>query len=93
VRHISQVYRWAWRVIIWLNPATESSRCAISTLTHVGNQLEISSDHIRYRYPQATEKNCFPSICTPDFPGPTWSAIEELFQDVAKGSMILTWLR
>jgi len=80
VRHISQVYRWAWRVIIWLGPATKSSRCAISTLAHIGNQLEISSDHIRYRSPQATERDWFRSTCTPDFPKPTWSAIEELFQ-------------
>ena len=80
MRDISLVYRWAKRVVVWLGPAADASHCALSTLTHIGNRLEISSDNRRYRSPQASEKDWFRSICTPDFPKPTWKAIEELLQ-------------
>jgi hypothetical protein len=80
VKHISQVYRWARRVVIWLGAETDTSTLAISTLDHLGKQLEVSSDHRRYRSPTATEKDWFRSICTLEFPDPTWRAIDALFQ-------------
>jgi len=80
VKNISQVYRWARRVVIWLSAETETSALAISTLEHIGKQLEVSSDHRRYRSPTATKKDWFRSICTLDFPNLTWRAIDELFQ-------------
>jgi hypothetical protein len=80
VMHISKVYRWAWRVVIWLGPATETSPKAVSTLANLGSQLEVGSDHRRYCSPGATEKDWFRSTCTLDFPESAWEAIERLFQ-------------
>jgi hypothetical protein len=59
---------------------------AISRLAYIGDQLEISSDHRRYRSPKSREKDWFQSTCKLDFPDPTSVAIEK-FSSVNGGSV------
>ncbi|KAF2162754.1 hypothetical protein M409DRAFT_69007 [Zasmidium cellare ATCC 36951] len=78
VQLMSSIYRNARRVVIWLGLASANSRLAMSTLHYLGQQLEIDSEHIRYRSPDASEPDWFRSLCALFYDVETWQAIEEL---------------
>ena len=80
VKHMSQVYKLAQRVIVWLGPSTSSTSIAISTLAYLGSQLEVSRSRVRFRSPEATEPEWFRASTPLPYDSTTWQAIDELLR-------------
>lgn len=59
IPRMAAIYTLAQRVIIWLGPETDDSELALSTLAHLGRQVQIDLQGFRYRSPEATEKRWF----------------------------------
>ena len=78
VKHMSQVYKLAQRVIVWLGPSTSSTSTAMSTLQYLGSQLEVSRRRGRFRSPQATEPEWFRASTSLPYDNTTWQAINDL---------------
>lgn len=80
VKHMSQVYKLAQRVIVWLGPSTPSTSTAMSTLAYLGSQLEVSQSRERFRSPEATEPEWFRASTSLPYDNTTWQAIDELMR-------------
>jgi hypothetical protein len=50
-----EIYRYADRVVVWLGPPSENSALALSTLEHLGKQIESSRDYFVIPSPNRTE--------------------------------------
>ncbi|KAI9641390.1 hypothetical protein NHQ30_010192 [Ciborinia camelliae] len=77
VKNMAPLYKVAQRVIVWLGPKSPSSHIAISTLQHLGSQLEVSRSNVRFRSPQAVEPEWFRAVFPLPYDDKTWQAIKE----------------
>lgn len=77
VKQMWRLYRLCQRVMVWLGPESPNSKLAISTLRHLGAQLEVSRDNWQYRSPQATEMEWFRAVCPLPYDAETWEAIAD----------------
>ncbi|KAK8022039.1 hypothetical protein PG993_012806 [Apiospora rasikravindrae] len=77
---MATIYRMASRVVVWLGPGSpsEQSTLAISTLEHLGKQLELSQSTVRFASPTATESAWFRAVTPLPYPEETWLAIQAL---------------
>ena len=78
IRRMADIYELAQRVVVWLGPEANDSKLAISTLQHLGRQVEITSRNTRVRSPEATEPDWFHSWCKLPYTEEIWLAIHEL---------------
>lgn len=79
VKQMWLLYRLSRRVVVWLGSEIPNSKSALSTLKHLGSQLEVSRDNRRYRSPQATEAEWFRAVYQLPYEKKTWQAIDDLF--------------
>ncbi len=75
VRRMADIYRLARRVVIWLGPALTDSSLAMSTLAHLGAQVEVSINQVRFRSPTATEPEWYHSSHPLPYSPETWVAL------------------
>ncbi|KAK8061147.1 hypothetical protein PG997_015368 [Apiospora hydei] len=77
---MATIYRMASRVVVWLGPGnpSEQSTLAMSTLEHLGKQLELSQSTVRFASPTATESAWFRAVTPLPYPEETWFAIQAL---------------
>lgn len=78
VRRMGGIYRLAKSVIVWLGPATVDSRLALSTLEHLGCQIEITLDGVRVASPDAEYNTWYDERIDLPFSTATWKSIYEL---------------
>ena len=80
VTRMTDIYRLASKVVVWLGPESEDSNLAISTLDLIGSQVVASKLSTIYASPDATNRDWFRSRTALDFPGRTWQALLEIFK-------------
>ena len=81
VQRMSQVYRLAHRVLVWLGPGSSESNHALSTLRYLGQQVAVTTDNFTMMSPDATEKRWFHRGHDLPYSPHTWAAIESLFRN------------
>ncbi|KIM95703.1 hypothetical protein OIDMADRAFT_171163 [Oidiodendron maius Zn] len=74
------IYKFAQRTIFWLGPSSESSSHALSTLSHLGKQIEITVDDWRLRSAEATHPDWYHSRTTLPYSQETWQALDNLLK-------------
>ncbi|KAH6857146.1 heterokaryon incompatibility protein-domain-containing protein [Chaetomium sp. MPI-CAGE-AT-0009] len=75
LRRMADIYRLARRVVIWLGPASMDSTLAMSTLSHLGAQVEVSINQVRFRSPSASEPEWYHSSHPLPYGPETWAAL------------------
>lgn len=80
VQRMSTIYTLAHRVVIWLGPETGNSRLAISTLRHLGAQVESTRNYLCLQSPQCTEPGWYHSSCDLPYDEETWHGLHDLAQ-------------
>ncbi|KAI8945012.1 heterokaryon incompatibility protein-domain-containing protein [Xylaria longipes] len=78
VRRMADIYKWAEHVVVWLGTPAAGSKHAMETLQHIGEQVEITSDHFHLRAPACAEPNWFWFWAQLPYGESTWEAINEL---------------
>jgi hypothetical protein len=77
---MSNIYKEAARVVVWLGPESESSTLAIKTLAFLGQQIVMTMDKWTFTAPGATEIDwCYNRTPLP-YDKKTWRAINSLLQ-------------
>ncbi|KAF2720235.1 HET-domain-containing protein [Polychaeton citri CBS 116435] len=80
VQNMGNIYRLAREVIVWLGPEQDNSKLAISTLTHLGCQLERLEDGDRTNPPDCDQPTWSrPSVVLP-YDDVTWEAVASLLR-------------
>ena len=76
VSHMHKIYRFAKRVVAWLGPELDSTKIAISTLSYIGEHVEIARDGGGFMpSPDCIEKNLYhPGYFLP-YDDETWQCI------------------
>ncbi len=59
VQRMADIYRQASRVVVWLGPEGNNSDLAISTLSYISSQVEITKDSFTLPSPSATERSWY----------------------------------
>jgi hypothetical protein len=78
VMRMQDIYKLARRVVIWLGPASKSSKLAFETLEYLGDQIEYTKDDYIMESPNTTEQSWFhPSTVLP-YTAEQWDAICDL---------------
>ena len=80
VKHMSQIYKLAQRVIIWLGPSNSSTATAVHTLRYLGSQLEVSRRGSCYRAPNSEQPEWFRATEDLHYDDAKWQAISDLLQ-------------
>jgi hypothetical protein len=78
VKRMVDIYKLAYRVVVWLGEEADKSNLALSTMEFVGKQLEISKSNTRARSPYAEEPEWFRAACKLPYDDDTWRAWFEL---------------
>ncbi|CAM1506381.1 Fc.00g060220.m01.CDS01 [Cosmosporella sp. VM-42] len=76
VARMADIYSRANRVIVWLGPAADESDLAISTLAHLGAQVETTLDTFRLTSPGAEEPTWYDINVDLPYSTEQWDAIE-----------------
>ncbi|KAK3387780.1 heterokaryon incompatibility protein-domain-containing protein [Podospora didyma] len=79
VTRMSDIYRLAYRVVVWLGPRTQDSKHALNTLEYLGKQVVISTDNFRMPAPDAAEPTWYSPKERLPYDPKTWRAIGKLF--------------
>ncbi|KAK4449010.1 heterokaryon incompatibility protein-domain-containing protein [Podospora aff. communis PSN243] len=82
VQRMPRIYRLAHRVVIWIGPGSRQSKVAISTLSHLAAQVEVTRQGHTIGDPDATEKEWYHNNHDLPYPDHVWRAIHRLFQRV-----------
>ena len=80
VRRMADIYSCASRVVIWLGPASATSQKALSVLSYVGEQVELSRDFEMLGVAEAVEDGWSSSSFKLPYSNETYTAICELVQ-------------
>ena len=78
VKRMGDIYKFAWRVLVWLGPEANESGVAISLLRHLGMQSEETVQGLRIRSPDCTEPNWFQTWLRLPYSTSDWCAIRDL---------------
>lgn len=78
VQRMADIYRQASRVIVWLGPEGGNSDLAISVLSYLSQQVEISKDGFLVPSPTATEPDWYDYETELPYNYKTWEAIANL---------------
>lgn len=63
VVRMSTLYRMAQRVVQWIGLQSHSSSSALAILQHIGKQIEMQRNLIRYPAPKTTESQWYLAVC------------------------------
>lgn len=80
VKRMSDIYKYAYRVIAWLGPAADNSRLAIATLRQLSAQVEYISGRLRVSAPGARYPNWHKNADELPFDQETWQALLDLIR-------------
>jgi len=80
VLRMTDVYNLAYRVVLWLGPASPSSTDVITTLKYVGAQLEFLMHNLRVVSAHATEPEWYLAHSDLRFSDQTWNNILAFLQ-------------
>lgn len=75
VKRMTDIYKLAERVMIWLGEGSEDSERALSTLEHIGKQLDITKSGRIIAAHNATEPYLWRNDHLLSFDQPTWEAL------------------
>lgn len=78
VPRMSDIYRLADRVVVWLGEATGNSKLAVSTLDYLGAQIELTKQGGRLPSPGCQHQDWFRSLTEMPYDDKTWQAIADL---------------
>ncbi|KAK3387329.1 hypothetical protein B0H63DRAFT_469813 [Podospora didyma] len=78
VKRMSDIYRLAHRVVVWLGPRTPDSKHALDTLEYLGKQVVVSTNWSRMPAPDAAEPTWYKNRERLPYDQKTWRAIGEL---------------
>jgi Heterokaryon incompatibility protein (HET) len=79
VRRMGDIYRLASRVVVCLGPSSDDSAHTISTLQHLGAQVELAHG-TRFCSPDAVEEDWYRRAYPLPYSNETWDAILALLQ-------------
>ena len=77
IKLMSQIYKLAHRVVVWLGPNTESSAVAMQILRHLGSQVEISKV-LSIRSPEVSEPGWVSPKTSLPFSQKDWQSVQQL---------------
>jgi Heterokaryon incompatibility protein (HET) len=75
VKWMANVYKLAYRVVAWLGREDYNSTQALSTLQHIGDQLEHTKQGRLVRAPGAAEPDLWRNACCFSYDVSTWQAL------------------
>ncbi|CZR58567.1 uncharacterized protein PAC_08459 [Phialocephala subalpina] len=78
VRRMKNIYKVAHRVVAWLGPSSSGSGFALSTLEHIGRQVEYTTEDTTPPGPDATEYNWYQKHCLLPYGEEHWQSIYDL---------------
>lgn len=78
VSRMGDVYQFAERVVVWLGPESADSSSALSTLGHLGDQIEYTKQGIRLCAPQCQHPDWYVSETDLPYDQSTWQAVSNL---------------
>ena len=78
VQRMADIYRQASRVVVWLGPEGSNSDLAISTLTYLSQQVEITKDAFVVPTPEPAHPDWYDSRTELPYNSRTWEAITHL---------------
>lgn len=79
VLRIADIFRSAWRVIVWLGEASHDSGLAMKTLQYLGEQLEISQERWNHVLPHAREPEWASKHVKLPYGDAEWASLRSLF--------------
>jgi hypothetical protein len=79
VQRMREIYKCANRVVVWLGLSSENSALALSTLEHIGKQVEVTRDYTNLPSPDCTEPQLFSTVELP-FDKGVWQAILNILE-------------
>jgi len=80
VLRMADIYTSAIRVVVWLGAESGSSKLAISTLNHLGAQVELTKNYMRLSAPGSEQPSWYRAVCELPYETPTWQAILDLMR-------------
>ncbi|KAJ4226179.1 hypothetical protein NW759_004765 [Fusarium solani] len=78
VPRMSDIYRLADRVVVWLGEETSNNKLAVSTLDYLGAQIELTKQGGRLPSPGCDHQDWFRSLTEMPYEDDTWQAIADL---------------
>jgi Heterokaryon incompatibility protein (HET) len=79
VTRMADIYRQAFRVVVWLGSESSNSKLAMSTLDYLGAQVETLTMDGRLSSPNSTHQLWHRSRCELPYNQATWQAILDIF--------------
>ena len=80
VQRMTDIYRGATRVVVWLGTASHNSLLALSTIELLGQELEMTRDNFFYPHPEAVHRDWHHIQTELPFDTIVWQAFADLFQ-------------
>lgn len=80
VNRMADIYSYARRVVIWLGPASTTSRHALTILSYIGKEVEFSKDYALLGVPGTSEDKWHQGGTPLPYNDDTYAAIAELIQ-------------
>ncbi|CAO2653288.1 Nn.00g026990.m01.CDS01 [Neocucurbitaria sp. VM-36] len=80
VRRMRHIYSLASRVVVWLGPEADTSTNALSTLAHLGEQVENTQDRWFLPVPQCQQPSWYRAKLALPYGDETWQSITRLFE-------------
>jgi hypothetical protein len=81
VSRMADIYRLAYRVVVWLGPESTNSKLAMSALEYVGSKVEVFKDGARHCSPTASisQRYWYKADTELPYDRATWEAILDIF--------------
>jgi hypothetical protein len=79
VQRMRWIYKYADRVVVWLGISAEKSALGLSTLEHIGKQVETTRDHTILPSPDCTNPQ-LAKTCELSFDEGIWQAILDILE-------------
>jgi hypothetical protein len=79
VQRMREIYKYADRVVVWLGLSSENSALALSTLEHIGKQVEATRDYYILPSPDCTKPQPVSTVELP-FDEGVWQAILDILE-------------
>lgn len=80
VLRMGHIYSLASRVMVWLGPEMDQTRCAFKVIADIAEQVELSDDNYLIRSPNTSKPDWARFDCTLPFDDEIWQALTSLFK-------------
>ena len=80
VRRMANVFSFAQRVLVWLGPEEDDSKLALTTISHLADQVEISIERFSLPSPMCEKRDWYEDDIELPYNDHTWKAIQCLLQ-------------